>query len=90
MGIKKKFSKKNWILKREKRFLFVDDLLQSNLLLFLNKKEVINLLGDEFNDANSNKWTYYIGKSYRLISFTKSKLFIYFNENDEVFKFLKK
>ena len=63
----------------------VDDLIQQNLLLTLNKKDVLDLLGFEFNDSNSNIWTYYIGKKGWLFS-SKKYLSIFFDRDGFVYK----
>ena len=47
------------------------------------KNEVIKILGDEYNDANSSKWFYYIGKKNILF---KKYLYIHFDKFGKVSK----
>lgn len=77
------FNEEVWLKHREKRFLMVSSIVRDKLLLGLSKKEIIKLLGFEFNDIHSNVWTYYIGKKHFFC--IKRKLYIYFNDNDKVY-----
>jgi hypothetical protein len=81
---KKKFNKKDWSLKRASRIYLVDDLVRRELLLKLNKKEVLETLGDECNDINSNSWRYYIGEKFWFVNFKKYNLWIQFCDMEKV------
>ena len=59
---KKNFNKHDWLEKRKSRKYMVNSLKESKLLIGLIKNEVIKILGDEYNDSNSSKWFYFIGK----------------------------
>jgi len=52
-------------------------------LIGLMKNEVIKILGDEYNDANSYKWFYFIGKKTFLF---KMYLYIQFDKFGKVCK----
>lgn len=72
------FNRTVWFEEREKRILMIPSILKSKILLGLTKVEILNLLGFEFNDINSNTWSYYIGKNKFIIPF-KFFLYIYFD-----------
>ncbi|MCL7753309.1 hypothetical protein [Polaribacter sp. Z022] len=63
----------------------VDSIIEHKLLDGLLKTEVLQLLGFEFNDINSDTWTYYIGKRRRIFLF-KCYLYIKFDTSDKVIK----
>ena len=93
MMLKKRLHKKNfketlWAEKRDERKYMVSSIESTNLLIGLVKREVIELLGNEFNDINSDVWSYYIGTK----TFFSYKIFIYlsFNTEGKVFKTVKK
>ena len=80
-----KFSDCLWQHVREKRRMMVDDLVKQKILLNLNKQEVLDLLGFEFNDSNSNTWTYYIDRR-RFVFSSKRYLSIFFDNKGLVYK----
>ena len=82
------FNKELWISNRERRFTMINYILEHQLTIGFDKKEIIALLGFEFNDIHSNIWTYYIGHKYFFSR--KRKLYIYFNNLGKVYKLLKK
>jgi hypothetical protein len=47
------------------------------------KNELIKILGDEYNDANSSRWFYFIGKKNFLF---KKYLYIHFDKFGKVCK----
>ena len=71
----------------EYRYLYVNDLIKTQVLLNKSKVEVRDFLGDEFNDPNSDQWVYYIGKRFRFEK--KSQLYVLFDDEDKVFKVIK-
>lgn len=81
-----KFSKCIWLNLREKRKFVVKDLMQRELLLNMTKKEVIDFLGFEFNDSNSNIWTYFVGKKYYVFFAKRRFLTIFFDKQGLVYK----
>lgn len=83
------FDQEKWLHHRELRASMISSLKKSKILYGLTKKEVIALLGYEFNDANSNIWTYYLGKR-RMLFPVKSYLYIYFDDFGTVYKIFKK
>ena len=92
MMLKKRLHKKSfkgalWAEQRDDRKYMVSSLESANLLIGLGKREVLEMLGDEFNDINSDVWSYYIGTktffSYKIF------LYIYFNTEGKVFKTVK-
>ncbi|WP_086029336.1 hypothetical protein [Tenacibaculum holothuriorum] len=82
----KTFNKKKWLVNREERYLYVKDLIKSKHLMGLTKIEVIDFLGYEFNDMNSNKWTYFIGRTPDFFRIRKRKLLIYFSKENKVIR----
>lgn len=89
LNFKNEFDKQKWLICREQRVLMVDAIIKSRILVGMTKTEVLQLLGFEFNDINSNTWTYYIGKK-RRIFLVNCFLYIYFDAAGKVFKILKK
>ena len=83
------FDKTLWLEDREKRKYMVSSIINNNLIIGLTKKEIIDLLGFEFNDIHSNTWSYYIGTKNILFT-SKCYLYVYFNNSNKVFKILKK
>lgn len=83
--IKIVFSKTVWKNNREKRSLMVDDLIQQKILLNKTREEVLDILGFEFNDANSNIWTYYIAVK-RFFFSSKKYLSVFFDKEGLVHK----
>lgn len=80
----RRFDKEKWLENRDQRYYYIKDLIHNNWLNNLSKLEVIDLLGYEFNDMNSNEWTYYVGRIPGFLRIKKKKLYIYFNKEDEV------
>lgn len=80
----KEFCKKLWIQNWEQRYVFVQNIIKSELLIGLSKKEVVQLLGDEFNGVHSLEWIYYVGKPSYFFLFQKQRLKINFNNKNEV------
>jgi hypothetical protein len=85
---KKTFNKLLWAEQREERKQMISSLINSEILIGLTKTEVLEILGFEFNDANSDTWSYYIGTK-TFFSF-KMHLFLYFNAQGKVFRIVKK
>lgn len=83
------FDKDLWLNNREQRAYMIASIINNNLINGLTKKEVIDILGFEFNDKNTKIWTYYVGKQNRLFS-CKRYLYVYFDGFDRVFKVFKK
>jgi len=83
------FTKENWEASDD-RINLADDLIAKRLLIGMNKLEIIQMLGDEFNDQYSNRWRYYLGSRNRWINLKKYNLVIYFDQNQKVNKVLKK
>jgi signal recognition particle GTPase len=52
---KRNFNKHDWLEKRKNRKHMVNSLKNSKLLIGLMKNELIKILGDEYNDANSSR-----------------------------------
>ena len=80
---KRNFNKHDWLEKRKNRKYMVNSLKNSKLLIGLMKNEVIKILGDEYNDANSSRWFYFIGKKNFLF---KKYLYIHFDKFGKVCK----
>ena len=77
------FCQKTWMQQREQRYLFVEKMIEQELLIGLSKQEVVALLGDEFNDLHSQNWTYYIVKKVSFF-FGSKYLYIQFNTDNIV------
>ena len=86
---KLQFDKQLWLQNREQRIYMITSLMDCKLLNGLTKKEVLKTLGFEFNDINSDTWSYYIGTRRRIFR-VKCFLFIYFDGLGRVYKVLKK
>ena len=84
-----KFKKDLWLQNREERIYMVQDIIKNKLINGLNKKEVRKLFGFEFNDINSNIWSYYLGTKSSFF-YTKHYLYVYFNDLGKVHKLIKK
>ena len=80
-----KFNQCIWLNIREKRKLMIDDLIHQKILLNKSKNEILNLLGFEFNDSNSNIWTYYINEKWIFFN-SKKYLSIFFDKEGLVYK----
>ena len=78
------FNSDIWINNQEKRKLMIIDLFKNELILERTKKEVVNLLGFEFNDIYSKKWSYFVEEQYFFLFTKKKYLTIYFDENEKV------
>jgi len=78
------FDAVQWEEQRENRKYMLYALESAQMLMGLTKSEIIQKLGDEFNDVNSNRWTYYVGSR----KFFGSKMFlvIFFSAEGKVFK----
>tara|TARA_B110000971_G_scaffold12120_1_gene11386 strand:- start:184 stop:534 length:351 start_codon:yes stop_codon:yes gene_type:complete len=76
----------DWQLNRDYRKYMLDSIVKKKLLEGLNKTEVKNLLGDEYNNAHSSLWTYYIGKKYYVCYVY---VYLYFNKEGKVYKIRK-
>lgn len=87
---KSKFERVFWLTNREERISIVDDLIDSNILIGLSKYEIINYLGDEFNDINSDKWSYFLGYRIPSLRVFETNLYLFFNEKGVVKKVFKK
>ncbi len=86
---KLEFDKQIWLQNREQRIYMISSLIKNKALNSLTKDEVLELLGFEFNDKNSDIWSYYIGTRRRIFSF-RYYLIIYFDGLGRVYKILKK
>ena len=86
----KDFCQEQWMQDREHRFVFVKNIIETALLIGKSQEEVIKLLGDEFNCAHSQNWSYSIGvKSFFYGGFNPRKqLHIKFNEKKRVYRVL--
>jgi hypothetical protein len=85
-----KFERVFWLTNREKRIYIVDDLINSNILIGLSKYEIIDYLGDEFNDINSDKWNYFLGYRIPSLSIFEANLYLFFDDKGLVKKVFKK
>jgi hypothetical protein len=83
---KSRFNRYDWLNFSGKRIDMVADLDQRELLLNLTKKEVVNFLGYEINDAHSNIWSYYIGHKILFFFPQKKHLYIHFDNKGLVYK----
>lgn len=84
------FSIENWIEEKEKRVWMVDDLINNYNLKGMNKKDIIELLGEPAEISYFKKpdnIVYYLGPERGLISIDSEWLVIWFNQNDVVEKF---
>ena len=55
------FDREKWRSDQEKRYEMTDDLVTSKTLIGKTKSEIIELLGQEDNMIESDKWVYYVG-----------------------------
>ncbi|MEN8745700.1 MAG: hypothetical protein ABF302_04445 [Polaribacter sp.] len=83
---KHRFHRLDWIKIPDQRKYMVDYIERKKLLIGLTKEAVIEKLGDELNDPNSNLWSYYVGID--TVLSTKSYFFIYFNKEGVVYQTL--
>jgi hypothetical protein len=81
------FNHKDWIKRPEERKHMVAYIERKKLLIGLTKEEVILKLSDEFNDPNSDLWSYYVGL--RPVLGNKIYFFIYFNKQGIVYQTLR-
>lgn len=77
-----------WNIRPEERKYMIAYIQKEQLLIGLNKKEVILKLGDEFNDPNTDLWSYYVGL--KPIMGNKIYFYIYFDKEGLVYQTLKK
>tara|TARA_B110000091_G_C13502846_1_gene345075 strand:- start:27 stop:308 length:282 start_codon:yes stop_codon:yes gene_type:complete len=84
---KHRFDRTIWEKRPDERKYMVNSLEKKNLLTGLSKIEVIEKLGDEFNDPNSDLWSYYVGVKPLLGN--KIYFFIYFNNEGVVYQTLR-
>jgi hypothetical protein len=77
------FSRESWLIS-ENRIALINDLISRSVLIGLAKSEIVELLGDEFNDSNSNVWSYYIGNYRKWISLKKHFLILHFDDQERV------
>lgn len=82
------FDETVWKEERDQRKYMIHELETTRSLIGCTKREVIQKLGDEFNDDNSDRWTYYIGT--KNVFGSKMYLVIYFGTNKTVFKIEKR
>lgn len=55
------FDAQVWFTDTERRYEISQDLIESEMLIGKTKSEVRQLLGDEGNVDESNRWAYYLG-----------------------------
>ncbi len=55
------FDKRGWSENKEERYQYAEDIINSKILIGKTKKEVIGILGDENNPADSDEWYYDLG-----------------------------
>ena len=55
------FDKQKWSLNKEKRFELSEDIIESKMLIGKTKTEVYQLLGEEGNSIERDRWEYYLG-----------------------------
>ncbi len=81
------FHKSVWIKCPEERKHMIAYIEKKKLLIGLTKQEVIQKLGDECNDSNSDLWSYYVGL--KSVIGNKIYFFIYFNKEGLVYQTLR-
>lgn len=55
------FDKEKWLVDKEKRYEYSENIIESKMLIGKTKIEVKQLLGDEGNKDDSDYWTYDLG-----------------------------
>ena len=75
------FEKDKWTTDVEKRYEMTDDLVNNKKLIGKTKKEIIELLGQEENNLDSLRWTYYIGYKPSIIGIDPDVLEIEFKDD---------
>ncbi|MEP0986548.1 hypothetical protein [Ekhidna sp.] len=79
------FDKTTWEQKPYERYELTEDIIESELLIGLNKDEVTELLGNYDYTYDENHWAYGIGFVPGIMNIDPSVLDIYF-ENERVIK----
>jgi len=79
------FNKNKWKYYRARRYTMIKDIIESNILMGLDKKEIKGLLEDECNCTQSKLWSYYTGKPNGFHPFFNTNIYLYFNTNQRVF-----
>ena len=78
------FNKDIWNESIDQRKYMVSSVISNRIINGLSMEEVVDLLGFEFNDKHSKKWSYYIGR--KTFFSIKCNLYIYFDAFGKVFK----
>jgi hypothetical protein len=84
---KKQYPKKESPSLDKYEFDGVDDFTKLSLISALNKKEVLELLGDQFEAINTNKWSYNLERNDRFglnHSFLNYDLVLEFSTDNKV------
>lgn len=76
----KEFDKELWLKMEDKRYELVNDLIKNEKLIGKNKIEVIELLGDDYNEIE-NSINYYIGYEPSILGIDPSILIVEFENN---------
>jgi len=79
------FNKQKWIENKEERYKMSNDIIKSEILIGKTKKEVIELLGDDFYSYDENHIAYDLGFVPGLFNIDPDVLDFYF-ENGKVIK----
>ncbi len=80
---KHQFDKQVWTNDVEKRFQLSDNIIDSEMLINKTKEEVIDILGQENNELDNDRWIYYLGFKPGLLSIDPDILELTF-ENGKV------
>lgn len=82
----KKFEKVEWNKNPNERYKMTNDLINSNLIIGMNKKNVRDLLSNDckYCDDKSNAWMYYLGEGKNTSDFKWEVLDVEF-KSDTVF-----
>lgn len=81
---KHNFNRKEWIINKEKRYEFSENVIESKMLIGKTKKEVRQILGFEDSDATFDNWTYGLGNKPGLGNIDPSLLSVEF-KNGKVY-----
>ena len=73
------FNRENWANNEGKRYEMTADIIKSRILLNKTKFEVRQLLGNENNTEQSNKWYYNVGTRPELVNIDPSTLEVDFS-----------
>jgi hypothetical protein len=55
------FDRKEWLVNKDQRYEYSDDIIESKMLIGKTKDEVRKILGDVGNSNNENEWHYELG-----------------------------